>query len=110
MSASYLKTIKTENFEEFEAAIEQFGFILNELVSERKAHSEHGDIEDFLAAHDKIFVLDQNRDAQLRTLLINETDCEKDKLISVRHYDGSPIGAAVLIDAVSEYSQKSAAA
>ncbi len=46
MSVSYLKAIETENFEEFGAAREQFGFILNELVSEGKAHSEHGDIEE----------------------------------------------------------------
>lgn len=48
MSVSYLKAIETENFEEFGAAREQFGFILNELVSEGKAHSEHGDVEGFL--------------------------------------------------------------
>ena len=48
MSVSYIKAIETENFEEFESAREQFGFILNELVSANKAHSEHGDIEYFL--------------------------------------------------------------
>ena len=48
MSVSYIKAVETENFEEFELAREQFGFILNELVSEDKAHSEHGDIEFFL--------------------------------------------------------------
>jgi hypothetical protein len=48
MTVSYIKAIQTENFEEFESAREQFGFILNELVSVKKAHSEHGDIELFL--------------------------------------------------------------
>ena len=60
--------------------------------------------------NDSIFVLEQNRDAQLKALLVNETACAKEKLISVRHYDGMPISANVLIDAVRKHSQKSAAA
>jgi 2-oxoglutarate ferredoxin oxidoreductase subunit alpha len=68
------------------------------------------DVEAFLAAHKQLFVVDQNRDAQFRSLLVNETDCAKEKLISVRHYDGMPISAAVLTDAVRIHSQKSAAA
>lgn len=50
MSVSYIKAIETENFnlQEFASAREQFGFILNELVSEEKSHSEHGDVEKFL--------------------------------------------------------------
>jgi len=68
------------------------------------------DVEAFLNAHEQIFVLDQNRDAQLKTLLVNETACAKDKLISVRHYDGMPISASVLTDAVRKHLQESAAA
>jgi len=68
------------------------------------------DVEAFLATHDQIFVLEQNRDAQLKALLVNETACAKEKLISVRHYDGMPISAKVLVDAVRKHSQKSAAA
>ncbi len=48
MSVSYIKAVETENFEEFKLAREQFGFILNELISVDKAYSEHGDIEFFL--------------------------------------------------------------
>lgn len=48
MSVSYIKAVKTENFEEFKLAGEQSGFIPNELVSVDKAHSEHGDTECFL--------------------------------------------------------------
>ena len=68
------------------------------------------DVEAFLAAHEQIFIVEQNRDAQLKSLLVNETACAKEKLISVRHYDGMPISAAVLSDAVRDHSQKSAAA
>jgi 2-oxoglutarate ferredoxin oxidoreductase subunit alpha len=68
------------------------------------------DVVDFLAAHDKVFVVDQNRDAQLRSLIVNETPCPKEKLVSVRHYDGMPLAASVLVDAVTAHLDKSAAA
>ena len=51
------------------------------------------DVDAILAEHDIVFVVDQNRDGQLRTLLVNETNVEKAKLRSVRHYSGTPICA-----------------
>lgn len=51
------------------------------------------DVDAILAEHDMIFVVDQNRDGQLRTLLVNETCVEKAKLRSVRHYSGTPLCA-----------------
>ena len=67
-------------------------------------------VERFLEEHEEVFVLDQNRDAQLRQLLLNETRVAKEKLLSVRHYDGMPISADVLVNAVTEHARKSAAA
>ena len=43
--------------------------------------------------HDKVFVVEQNRDGQLRTLLMNEVSVDPDKLVSIVHYDGTPITA-----------------
>ena len=43
------------------------------------------------AAHEKIFVVEQNRDAQLRSLLTLETDVPKSKLHSILHYSGLPM-------------------
>jgi 2-oxoglutarate ferredoxin oxidoreductase subunit alpha len=50
-------------------------------------------VYEFIAEHDEVFVVEQNRDGQLRTLLINEGDVDPAKLIAVLHYDGTPITA-----------------
>ncbi|WP_312164304.1 2-oxoacid:acceptor oxidoreductase subunit alpha [Phenylobacterium sp.] len=54
----------------------------------------------FIAAHDRVFVVEQNRDAQLRTLLINEGDIDPSRLTAVLHYDGTPITARFIADTV----------
>ena len=48
-------------------------------------------VERFLAAHEHIYVVEQNRDAQLKSLLINETEVAKDRLESILHYHGLPM-------------------
>jgi 2-oxoglutarate/2-oxoacid ferredoxin oxidoreductase subunit alpha len=58
-------------------------------------------VEKFLAAHDKIFVVEQNRDAQLRTLLTMETSAPKDKFQSVLVYGGFPLSARHVIEGVT---------
>ena len=50
-------------------------------------------VRDFIDSHDYLFVIEQNRDGQMRTLLINEMDFDPKKLISILHYDGLPITA-----------------
>jgi 2-oxoglutarate ferredoxin oxidoreductase subunit alpha len=59
-------------------------------------------VESFLAEHDINFVIEQNRDAQLRSLLILETNVSKDKLRSVLVYGGFPLSARHVIDGVLE--------
>jgi 2-oxoglutarate ferredoxin oxidoreductase subunit alpha len=54
----------------------------------------------FLAAHKRIFVIEQNRDAQMRSLLTLETSVPKSKLSSILHYSGLPISSSVIVDAV----------
>jgi len=56
----------------------------------------------FIADHDKVFVVEQNRDGQLRSLLINELEINPAKLLKVVHYDGTPITARFIVDAVAE--------
>ncbi|MDF7807943.1 2-oxoacid:acceptor oxidoreductase subunit alpha [Pontiellaceae bacterium B12219] len=51
------------------------------------------EVEQFINEHEYVFVVEQNRDAQMRTLLINEFDFEPDRLVPLLHYDGSPITA-----------------
>ena len=54
-------------------------------------------VDDFIAKHDKVFVVEQNRDAQLRTLLMAENDVPPQKMISVLNYDGMPITAQQIL-------------
>jgi 2-oxoglutarate/2-oxoacid ferredoxin oxidoreductase subunit alpha len=58
------------------------------------------DVEAFLAAHRTIFVIEQNRDAQLRSLLTLETGVEKSRLRSILHYSGLSISSQVIVDGV----------
>jgi 2-oxoglutarate ferredoxin oxidoreductase subunit alpha len=58
------------------------------------------EVEDFLARHSTVFVVEQNRDAQLKSLLILETKVEKAKLRSVLHYDGMPLAAGFVVNAI----------
>ena len=57
---------------------------------------------EFIERHDTVFVVEQNRDAQLRTLLINEGAIDPAKLMPVLHYDGTPITARFIVSAISE--------
>jgi len=54
-------------------------------------------VEQFIADHELIFVIEQNRDAQMRSLLINELGVAPQKMISVLNYDGTPITADTIV-------------
>lgn len=58
------------------------------------------DIEDFIAGHESVFVVEQNRDAQMRSLLVNDCDIDPKHLIPVLNYDGMPITARYIQDKV----------
>jgi len=55
------------------------------------------EVEAFLRDHDLVYVVEQNRDAQLRSLLLLETPVPKDKLRSIRAYGGFPLQAAQVV-------------
>jgi 2-oxoglutarate ferredoxin oxidoreductase subunit alpha len=55
----------------------------------------------FIEAHETVFVVEQNRDAQLRTLVMVEGGVDPAKLVSVLGYDGSPITARFITDEIS---------
>ena len=59
------------------------------------------EVNAFIAAHDKTFVLEQNREGQLRSLLINELELNPAHLVKIVHYDGAPITAGFVTDAIS---------
>ncbi|HRD97361.1 MAG: 2-oxoacid:acceptor oxidoreductase subunit alpha [Rubrivivax sp.] len=57
-------------------------------------------VPDFIGAHDKVFVVEQNRDAQMRSLLINELEVDPARVPAVLHYDGTPITARFIVAAI----------
>ncbi|MGA8259741.1 MAG: 2-oxoacid:acceptor oxidoreductase subunit alpha [Arenicellales bacterium] len=58
------------------------------------------EVERFLKEHETVFVVEQNRDAQLRGLLLLETDADRKRLVSILHYNGLPIASSHVEDAV----------
>jgi len=60
-------------------------------------------VKDFLAAHEMVFVVEQNRDEQLRKLLLIETGCESDKLVSVTYYGGQPLSKGHVLDGLAPH-------
>jgi 2-oxoglutarate ferredoxin oxidoreductase subunit alpha len=62
----------------------------------------HNDVRQFIAEHDQVFVVEQNRDGQLRTLLVNELEIDPARLTKVLHFDGTPITAQFITGAIAE--------
>lgn len=59
-------------------------------------------VEDFIARHERVFVVEQNRDAQLRSLLILDAGADPSKLIATLFYDGMPLDARRVVEKISE--------
>jgi 2-oxoglutarate ferredoxin oxidoreductase subunit alpha len=59
-------------------------------------------VTDFINTHDQIFLVEQNRDAQMRMLLVNECGIDPARFISVLNYDGTPITARFISQAIAE--------
>ena len=68
------------------------------------------DVREFIDKHDVIYVVEQNRDAQLRTLLITDIEADQTKLVPLLHYDGMPINAGFVVDGVLREIAKGQAA
>jgi 2-oxoglutarate ferredoxin oxidoreductase subunit alpha len=62
------------------------------------------EINDFVAAHPWVFVIEQNRDAQLKTMLVNESKVNPTRLLSICHYDGTPITARYIVEQISQHA------
>lgn len=67
-------------------------------------------VRDFIEQHEVVYVVEQNRDAQLRTLLINDIDADPRKLVPLLHYNGMPINAGFVVEKVLEEIAKGRAA
>jgi len=60
-------------------------------------------VGDFLRAHDRVFVVEQNRDGQLRSLLQLETGIAGERLLSIRDYGGVPLSAGTVVEGVAAH-------
>ncbi|MBL8519365.1 MAG: 2-oxoacid:acceptor oxidoreductase subunit alpha [Betaproteobacteria bacterium] len=56
----------------------------------------------FILEHDLVFLVEQNRDAQLRSLIINELEIDPARVMPVLHYDGTPITARFIVRAIAK--------
>lgn len=93
--------------EEAIAALEAGGIALDTLRI--RAFPFARSVAEFIAAHERVFVVEQNRDAQLRTLLINEFDIDPARLVPILHYDGTPITARFIIAAIAQRTREAQA-
>src|SRR5438128_83464 len=67
-----------------------------------RAFPFHDEVLDFITEHEQIYVVEQNRDAQMRMLLVNELAIDAARLIPVLHYDGTPITARFILREIGE--------
>jgi 2-oxoglutarate ferredoxin oxidoreductase subunit alpha len=81
-------------------ALEAEGIFLDTLRVRGFPFSE--EVSAFVDAHDQVFVIEQNRDAQLQKLLVNECAIDPARFISLLHYDGTPITARFITGAIAE--------
>jgi 2-oxoglutarate/2-oxoacid ferredoxin oxidoreductase subunit alpha len=68
-----------------------------------RAFPFHQDVAEFIVEHDFVFLVEQNRDAQLRTLVVNECGIDPVRLVPILHYDGTPITARYIAAAIGEH-------
>jgi len=81
------------------AALEKDGLHLDTMRLRAFPFSEA--VTEFIDAHDQVFLVEQNRDAQMRMLLVNECGVDPARFISVLNYDGTPITARFIISAIT---------
>ncbi|TVQ40658.1 MAG: 2-oxoacid:acceptor oxidoreductase subunit alpha [Wenzhouxiangella sp.] len=61
------------------------------------------EVDQFIRQHRLVFILEQNRDAQMRGLLLLELGVDPDRLISILHYDGLPVPSDRIVDTIAEH-------
>jgi 2-oxoglutarate ferredoxin oxidoreductase subunit alpha len=68
-----------------------------------RAFPFHQDVTEFIIEHDFVFLVEQNRDGQLRSLIVNECGIDPVRLLPILHYDGTPITARFIAGAIGEH-------
>ena len=67
-----------------------------------RAYPFPASVRDFIESHDTVFVVEQNHDAQMHMLLVNELEIDPKHLLKVLHYDGTPITERFITDSIRE--------
>jgi len=75
-----------------------------------KAFPFADEVCEFIKQHEVVYVVEQNRDAQLRTLLIIDIEADQGKLVPLLHYNGMPIHSGFVVDKVLQEIAKGQAA
>ena len=86
------------------AALESEGLHLDTLRI--RAFPFPDSVAQFILSHDKVFLVEQNRDAQLRSLVVNEFGIDPARVVPVLHYDGTPITARFIGERIGDELQK----
>ncbi len=81
-------------------ALSEAGIALNTLRI--RAFPFTDAVAQFIAEHETVFIVEQNRDAQMRMMIVNELHIDPARLLPVLHYDGTPITARFIIETISE--------
>jgi 2-oxoglutarate ferredoxin oxidoreductase subunit alpha len=68
-----------------------------------RAFPFHSSVASFVADHDFVYVVEQNRDGQLRSLIVNECGIDPVRLVPILHYDGTPITARFIEKAIGDH-------
>ena len=96
-AAEYAKPVVIAGFEPLDV-LQAEGVHLDAL--RLRAFPFPDSVPEFIAAHEKVFVVEQNRDAQMHSMLVNELDIDPARMVRVLHYDGTPITARFIAGAV----------
>ncbi|MBO6892681.1 MAG: 2-oxoacid:acceptor oxidoreductase subunit alpha [Roseibium sp.] len=99
LGALFFGTSASPSYEAVEMLAEE-GYPINTMRI--RAFPFHESLDEFIDAHDLSFVIEQNRDGQMRQLIMNECEIPRNKLISVLNYSGTPITARTIADQIRQ--------
>jgi 2-oxoglutarate ferredoxin oxidoreductase subunit alpha len=68
-----------------------------------RAFPFHSSVNSFVAGHDFVYVVEQNRDGQMRSMIVNECDIDPVRLVPILHYDGTPITARFIAKTIGDH-------
>ena len=94
----------TAAMDEAIGTIEKSGILLDRLRV--RAYPFTDEVIDFIRSHERVFLVEQNRDAQMRTLLLETGQVEAAKIVSILHYDGTPITAQFIVSEIARRMQE----